>query len=260
MFNANNGGYSLADVAAAVGNENGNNGFGNFGGGWWIILLFVVLFGWGGYGGFGNYGGNNGGGIVPTLNTDYLSTGIRDMQSNLASNFLTLNNELLSGFCDNRTAFAQNTADLMSAITNGFNTQNLANLQNSNAIQSTLAQMASDNRADTAQLAYNQATNACAINTNASNNTRDIVDAINNGNQMLANLINQNKVDAMQDKINDLQGQIQRQTYLADNAAQTNSIVNQLRPSPIPAYTVANPYSGCNCGNIATYGNMMANV
>ena len=34
----------------------GNNGFGNDG--WWIILLFVLLGGWGnGFGGYGNGGG-----------------------------------------------------------------------------------------------------------------------------------------------------------------------------------------------------------
>ena len=46
MFNSE-GGYSLADIAAATGNGIGNDGF--FGGsGWWIILLF--LFAWGGWG------------------------------------------------------------------------------------------------------------------------------------------------------------------------------------------------------------------
>lgn len=274
MFNSNNGGYSLADVASVVGND--NNGLGNFGGGWWAILILIALFGWGGFGNFGNWGGNSG--VVPTLNTDYLSSSIRDLQSGVNNSFMTLNNELLNGFCDNRTAFAQNTASIMDAVTNGFNTQNLANLQNSNAIQrdiyagtvgamqntqaiqSTLAQMASDNRADTAQIAYNQATNTCAINTNASNNTRDIVDAINSGNQMLANMLNQNKVEAMQNRINELQAEVQSKNLAASQAAQNSYLIEQLRPSPIPAYRVANPYGGCNCGNMTTYGNMMANV
>ncbi len=278
MFNSNNNGYSLADVAAAVGNDN-NGGFGNFGGGWWAILILVVLFGWGGFGGFGNWNGNGGNnGLTAAIDTNYLSQGIRDLQSGLNNSFMTLNNELLNGFCDNRTAFAQNTAELMAAITNGFNTQNLANLQNSNAIQrdiysgtvgamqntqalqATLAQMASDNRADTAQIAYNQATNACAASTNLANSTRDIVDAINSGNQMLANMMNQNKVEAMQNRINELQAEVQAKNLAASQAAQNNYLIDQLRPSPIPAYQVANPYSGCNCGNIATYGNMMANV
>lgn len=49
MFNQN-GGYSLADVAAATGN---NGMFGNEGGAWWIIILFLFCF----MGG-GSWGGN----------------------------------------------------------------------------------------------------------------------------------------------------------------------------------------------------------
>lgn len=280
MFNSNNG-YSLADVAAAT---RENSGLGDFGGGWWAILLVALLFGWGGFGGFGNGFGNAWGGngtpqFMSTMNTDYIAQGLRDIQGNLASNFLTLNNETLQGVCDVNGNIANSAATITSAVTNGFNTQNLANLQNTNsiqrdinagvvagmqntyALQSTLANMASDNRADTAQLAYNQATNTCAITTSAANNTRDIVDAINNGNQMLANMLQQNRFDDLQTKYNDLRDQLQRQTYLADNAAQTNQIVNELRPSPIPAYQVSNPY--CNCGNYngcGCGGNRMVNL
>lgn len=46
-----NEGFSLADVAAATRND--NDGFG--GGGWWAIILFAMIFGWG-RGGFGNQG------------------------------------------------------------------------------------------------------------------------------------------------------------------------------------------------------------
>lgn len=54
MFNSNNGGYSLADIAAVTDNRNNSGLFGDgFGGGaWWIFLLF--LFAWGGFG----FGGN----------------------------------------------------------------------------------------------------------------------------------------------------------------------------------------------------------
>lgn len=233
MLNGNSNGYSLSDIAAATGT---NGMFGDGNGSWWIILLFILFIGgWNGNGfGWGNNGMNS------TMNTDYLAQGMRDMSSNLASNFLTLNNELLSGFCDNRTAFAENTASLMSSITNGFNTQNLANLQNTNALQAQLYQMNSQDRADT-----------CAINTNNATNTRDIIDAINTGNQQLANILQQNKFDAMQDKINDLQNQLQTAQFAASQAAQTSNIVDQLRPSPVPAYQVQNPY--CNCGNWNTY-------
>ncbi len=275
MFNNDNG-YSLADIAAAT-NGNNNDGYGFGGGAFWIVILAILFFG--GFGGFGNWGGygngaNGGFGTpqaVSTVNTDYLAQGMRDIQSNLSSNFLTLNNEALNGFCNVQNAIANSSAGITAAVTNGFNTQNLSNLQNTNAIQrdiysgtvgamqntqalqATLAQMASDNRADAAQNAYNQATNTCSINTNASNNTRDIIDAINASNRSILDTMAQNKVDAMQDKINDLTAQLQTANFLASQGRQTNEILqgqnaleNRLNPNPIPAYVVQNPR--CNCG------------
>lgn len=262
MFNnSSNGGYSLSDVAAVVDGQNGNGwgGFGN-GSGWWVILFIFALFGWGGNGfGWGN-NGNNG-----TLNTDYLSTGIRDLTSSVANDFYTLNTGLLNGFCDTQNTIATNTAAVTAAVTNGFNTQNLANLQNTNAIQrdiyagtvgnmqntqalqSTLAGMAATQASDTASLNYNLATQMCATNTNNSNNTRDIIDAINASNRAVLDAMAQNKTEAMQDKINDLTAQLQQANLAASQAAQNNYLIDQLRPSPNPAYVVPNPY-GCNCG------------
>lgn len=49
MFNGNSG-YSLADVAAATGS---NNSWGNDGGAWWIIILFLFCFMGGNWGGNG---------------------------------------------------------------------------------------------------------------------------------------------------------------------------------------------------------------
>ena len=42
------GEMSAADLAAVVGNGN-NGGWGDMGSGWWIILLFLCLFGNGGW-------------------------------------------------------------------------------------------------------------------------------------------------------------------------------------------------------------------
>ena len=45
-----------------MGQDSNNNGGGMFGGdGWWAIILFAMIFGWGGggYGGFGGFGGFN---------------------------------------------------------------------------------------------------------------------------------------------------------------------------------------------------------
>lgn len=264
MFNNNGTGYSLADIAAATGNEN-NEGWGFGGNGaWWIIVLFILAYGgWGGNGfGWGN--GSNGAGTpqaVSSMNTDYISTGIRDLTGSVANDFYTLNTGLLNGFCDIQNSIATNTAGITAAVTNGFNTQNLANLQNTNAIQrdiyagtvgamqntqalqSTLAGMASDQRADTAALNYNLATQFCAVNTNNCSNTRDIIDAVNGGNRAILDAIQQSKVEAMQDKIDTLTAANTNLQFQASQQAQNAYLVEQLGPkAPVPAFSVPSPY------------------
>ena len=69
MFN-NNGGYSLADIAAATGNDGNGFGFGN-GDGAWVLLLFILVL----MGGWGN--GWNGGGYGGGGNTGYITSDIQ---------------------------------------------------------------------------------------------------------------------------------------------------------------------------------------
>ena len=79
-------GYSLADIAAATGNNN-RNGDGMFGDNWaWIIVLFLI-FAFGGFGGrgFGGFGGGNG-----SIADNYV----------LASDFATIQRQLSDGFGD----------------------------------------------------------------------------------------------------------------------------------------------------------------
>ena len=75
MFNANNCGYSLADIAAATGNNNGRSG-GAFGDDWaWIIILLLCGWGNGGWGNGGFGGGNSGDPLEFSFNVDGVSLG-----------------------------------------------------------------------------------------------------------------------------------------------------------------------------------------
>ena len=120
-------------------------------------------------------------------------------------------------------------------------------MQNTQLLQSTLAQMASDNRADTAALNYNLATQFCAVNNNNCNNTRDIIDSQNAGTRAILDAIQNNKVEAMQDKINSLTAQNTSLQFQASQQAQNAYLVEQLGPkAPIPAFNVPTPfYYGC---------------
>lgn len=77
----------------------------------------------------------------------------------------------------------------------------------------------------------------CDLKENANNNTRAILDFLTN------------------EKIESLRDENQTLKLAASQARQNNYLISELRPAPVPAYTVQNPYccnTGCGCGN---YGN-----
>lgn len=268
MFNSNNG-YSLADIAAATG-ANHNDGDGDWGNGaWWIIILFLFVFcGWGNNG-WGNNGSGSGGSATKDdisygFDINGLSNGLRSIQNGLCDGFYAQNSSMLTGFNGLQNDISTGIAGLQNNLCQGFNSVNtsmltstnalqqdlnainMTNMQNTNALQSQISNCCCQNEAALAQVRYDMATDTCAINTNASNNTRDIIDSQNAGTRAILDAIQQSKVDAMQDKIASLTVQNQGLQFAASQAAQNNYLVNVLRPSPIPAYITPNPY--CNCG------------
>ena len=84
-------GLSASDIALLQGNgRNNGDGFGD-GNGWWIILFFLCMFGWGGRG-FGGFGGNNGSGSAVdgyVLTSDF---------ANIERKIDGVNNGLCDGF------------------------------------------------------------------------------------------------------------------------------------------------------------------
>lgn len=274
MFN-NNGGYSLSDIAAVTGNNGRgyDNGFGGEGGAWWIIILFLFVFcGWGN-GGWGS--GNNGANgstyqgtttreeIAYAFDMNGLSNSVRGVQQGLCDGFYALNTGLLnqtnginSAVCNLGYQTQQGFNDIGMAMLNNNNAQTIAMMQNTNALQTQLAQCCCDNRAGQKDIEYQMATNTCAINTNNANNTRDIIDSQNAGTRAILEAIQQGKIDALQDKIAALTAQNTQLTFAASQAAQNNYLVDQLRPCPIPAYITCNPWAQaapygscgtCNC-------------
>ena len=209
MFNSNNG-YSLADLAAVTRN---NDGLGSdFGGGSWLVILFILLMfggwggmGFGGFGGFGGWGGMLGAdmyggfGLYPWLNnSEHISNGFRDQAFGMQVN--GLQNSITSGFGDVQLGLAgvnqnicQTGNGIVNAITgsqNAITTQmynneiaNLnrsfaeqtANTQGFNSLTNQLAQCCCDNRAATADLKYTVATENCADREALSNGIRDLI-------------------------------------------------------------------------------------
>ena len=235
MFN--NSGYSLSDIAAV--SRNGEDGF--FGGnnGWWIILLFLFA-GWGGNG-FG-FGGGRGGYGNPATQEDVraavdqqtLISKLDQQTYGLADSTYALNNAITSGFHGVDTAIAGLGYNMQAGM-NALSTQ-LGNCccETQRALERGFA--------DTN---YNMATQACDTRRAIADSTRDIIDNQNAGTRSILDFLTQ-------DKIATLTAENQSLKFAASQAAQNAYLTNELRPCPIPAYVVQNPY--CCTGYVNNCG------
>jgi len=216
----------------------GNNGMympvapagGNFGGfgdgnGWWVILFLFALMGWGGNG--NGFGGNND--VIPYLLN-------QQTQGEVARGFDT------SAISGQINGVQQSINDLL-----------IAGMNQNFALQSQFANCCCENRLAIANLSSDIAREACADRQSVADGVQKILD------QMC-----QDKIDAKNERIADLERQLtmanlaasqgqQTAQILADNAAQTVALEQYLNPTPRPAYVVANPNccqqnNCCGCG------------
>lgn len=102
----------------------------------------------------------------------------------------------------------------------------------------------------------------CADRAAVSDALRDVITNQNAGVQRILDTMCQDKIDAKNEKIAELQSQLTAANLaasqnalasriLADNAAQTMALEQYLNPTPIPAYVVQNP--NC-CTGMYNYG------
>jgi hypothetical protein len=200
-----------------------NGGFGGFGGdnAWWIIIL--LLFGWGnnGFGG-GGYGGNNAQfaydlGKVATTN-------------DVASGFN--NSAVLSSLNDLKLG----QAGVQQTLCQGFNGVNTSILTSSHDLSRQLADCCC-----TTQRAIDN------VNYNMSKNTCDIIHASNDNTQRILDFLTGDQIAKLRAENATLTAQLSQN-------AQTNTIINTLRPVAQPAYITCSPYesvfgtrSACGC-------------
>lgn len=242
MFNSNS--YSLADIAAATGRNN-DGVFGDNGGAWWIIILFLFVFcGWGN----GNWGGGYGGGQGATSVYEgyVLSNDMSMLSRQVSDGFNSQERKLDSisnGLCDGFYTQAQ--------LVNGVNTNILTSSNNITNAICDLGYKQQDCCCQTQRaidgVNYNMATNTCAITNNATQNTRDIIDAVNSNYRALHDEIVANRIEDKNAQIQAQQNEINALRLAASQAKQNNYLINELKPCPSPAYIVPNPY--CNCNN-----------
>lgn len=229
IIDENGTGTTMLVQPAGFGGGNGGNGFMD-GSGWWILLLFILLGGWGNNGLNGSGGGVSG--MYPWMNqsnqisegfqNQMLNDNITGIQNGITGIGAQLNNNQMN---DLERSFAAQTA-----VTSGMS-----------AIQSQLAQCCCDNRLATCQ------TQNIVQNEGAATRL-----AIQQQTQAILDKMCQQEIDALKAQNLELQNRVNMQNLaasqvaqtaqlIADNTAQTQYIVNRVAPYPIPSYTVANP-------------------
>lgn len=227
----------ITPVYNVDGNGRNNDGWGDGGWVWIIFLFFLMAWGGNGWGGFGNCGGAGSPGFQGYATRADVNEGF--LFNNIQSGIQGIQTELCNGF-----------ATVNSNISNGFANTNLGMCQGFNGVQ---AQMA--------QLGYNMQDCCCqtqraidSVNYNAAKNTCDVIQAGNANTQRIIDVITNDKIDS-------LRTELQAAQLALQNNAQTQNLVSQLKPVPVPAYLTCSPYTayptgsvfggtscGCGCG------------
>ena len=204
---------------------------GGFGGDWgWIILLLLCCGG-----GFG-FGGGYAGGIYPWMNqADITTSGFQNLQTNNAVS--ALQNSVTSGFGDVQTALCGGFAGVNAAISNGFaqseiadNSRQIANMQQMFGVQSALQNCCCENRAGLADVKYTVATENCADRAAIAEGLREVITNQTANTQKILDMMCQDKIDAKNEKILELQNRLNMATLAASQVAQTQQIIESLTP------------------------------
>lgn len=254
MFNTSNG-YSLADIAAATGNNRSGDGFGGDGS-WWIVLLFLFAFGGWGNGGFG---GNNGtkGEIAYSFDMNGLENGVRGIQQGLCDGFYAVNTGMLNGFAGVQSALCQGFSGVNAGMNSNTNDIIATIGATGNSITSQLSNLAAQNAACCCEtqrlvergfgdLGYALASQACDTRRAIADSTRDIIDSNTAGVRSILDFLTQDKIATLTAENQALKfaaSQANQNAFItANQEAQTAEIIRRLEtPCPIPAYFVPNP-------------------
>ena len=227
MFNTSSTPFTMpvAPVGYSGGSNCGNGMWGD--GGWWVIILFALIFGWGRNG----FGGGEG-----------------------SSSFT--DSAVQRGF-DN-----QSVMNKLNGIEQGICSLGYDQLSQMNGINQNVSQQGFNISSAIAQLGYQNQQCCCDTQKeiiqnrfDAAKNTCDIVNAIREDGALTRAQLTQNEIQGLRD-------QLQTANFQLSQQAQSANLINQLRPCPIPAYLSCSPYTsydpygrngffgnGCGCNS-----------
>lgn len=227
-------GYYEGEIGS-LGCSNNNNGFGN---GWEGLIGLALVAGLfdGGFG-FGGGRGNNGaltrGDLCQDMNFSDLESAVRGVSQGICDSTFALNNTITNGFANVQSSLCQGFYATQTGIMqNGYETRN--------AINGVSSQIASC---------------CCELGRQIEQTNCNITNAINGSTQQILGFLTQEKISSLQAENAALTSQLSQN-------AQTQTLINTLRPCPSPSYIVCSPYEsiygagynrqgnncGCGCG------------
>ena len=277
--NGNNGfyPYPVYPMMSGFGGNGGNGGF--WGGeGIWIILIIALL------GGFGN-NGNGGGFFNGGFDNGYawLSNGQKDIMNNTTDGFNTLHlSNQVEGVRDGINALSNQLcnccADMNQTVSNGFynseisaNNRQMANMNQFFDLSRQFADCCCENRLGIANLNSTVISENCADRQLINEIGRDIITNQTANTQKIIDEIFRDRIDEKNDKIADLQRQLQMADFKASQISQTAQIragqieevdalydrLNNCPVGTVPVYgrqPIFSCNNGCGCNN-GFYGN-----
>lgn len=209
---------SLADIASVTRN---NDGWGDGCGMWfWIIIL---LF-------FGNNGWNNRGVQDTLMSDEFIKRDIFNTNQNVSNTGCQTQRDVLENRYTTQLGFSNLSAQNQACCCE---------------TQKEIMQNRYDNALQTQTLSAQMAQCCCDLRAEGLANTQKILDKMC-----------QNEVNALRDKLNERDRELQSAQLQISQVSQTSNIVNSLRPYPQPAYITCSPYQSAfyGLGNFNGFG------
>lgn len=242
---------SPADIAALSGN---NDSFGN-NGAWWLILFMMFAFGGNGWGnGWGNNGWNN---LNNDINNRFLERDVFATNQNVSNTGAFTNQNVSTSACQTQRDVLENRYTNQLGVQQVIANDNNCCMQTQNQILNSkydldkeILQNRYENSLQTQTLSGQLAQCCC-----------DIKNTAHQEGEATRALITQNMIDNLRDQLAATREQLTNarsanlaNSIIADNAAQTQTLISSLLPRPVPAYPSASPYMAYNWSNYFNNG------
>ena len=199
--------------ALAVMNSRNNYGYdyGMCGMNSWFWIILLLFFRNGNYGGYGE---------SPLVSDEFIKRDIFNTNQNVSTTSCQTQRDVLENRYDNQLCCCNTQKEILE---NRYNTSlGLANVQKDILLGN--------------QNLQSQLASCCC----------DLKSIIHAEGEATRGLIQANTIQDLRDKVNERDRELQSAQLQISQVAQTNSIVNQIRPCPVPAYLTCSPYFAYN--------------